>query len=363
MQPGADEGQALQEVLSRAVEEKIPLEIIGGGSKRFYGGRAHGEPFPVAGHRGVVDYEPTELVVTARAGTPLREIEALLEAHGQMLAFEPPHLGETATLGGAIACGLSGPRRPYAGAARDFVLGVEYLNGKGERLHCGGRVMKNVAGYDISRLMVGALGTLGVLLEVSLKVVPRPARELTVVLQTTAQDAIEQMNRWAGRPLPLSAACYADDQLYVRLSGTERGVQAARRLIGGDELPSGDRFWRDLREQRLAFFAGDAPLWRVSVPPAAPPASLAGAWLLDWGGAQRWLRGEQPEAAVREATAAVGGHATLFRGGDRSGEVFHPLASGLLLLHRRLKQAFDPHGLLNPDRLCTPASPAGGARE
>jgi glycolate oxidase FAD binding subunit len=212
--------------------------------------------------------------------------------------------------------------------------------------------MKNVAGYDVSRLMVGALGTLGVLLEASLKVLPLPERELTLALALPAAEAIARVNVWAGQPLPLSAACHMGDTLYVRLSGSERAVVAARSKIGGDHVEQAATFWADLREHRLPFFRDEAPLWRLSVPPAARIA-LPGAWLIDWGGAQRWLKSGLPPTQIWRAAEHAGGHATLFRGGDRAGEVFHPLAPALARLHKNLKHAFDPTGMLNPGRYTT----------
>ncbi len=341
----------LQARVTAARRDNTPLHITGGGSKAFYGRHPEGQSLRVSGHRGVVAYEPAELVVTARAGTPLEELESLLGERGQMLAFDPPHFSAAATLGGSIASGLSGPRRPYAGAVRDFVLGVKCLTGKGEVLSFGGQVMKNVAGYDISRLMAGALGTLGVLLEVSLKVLPRPALETTLSFDMPVARALNMMNGWAGLPLPLSAACHNDGCLFVRLSGSEPGVADAVAKLGGDAYPEGDRLWYDLREHRLAYFHGSQPLWRVSVPPAAAPLDLPGVELIDWGGAQRWIRGDLSASQVRDRAMALGGHATLFRHGDRRGEVFHPLAPPLLALHRRLKQVFDPDNILNPGRL------------
>ena len=345
----SDRTDALQGAVAAAFASGDPLCLRGGGSKDFYGRRPTGTVLEVAAHRGVVAYDPTELVLTARAGTPLETLEALLAAERQMLPFEPPHLGATATVGGTIACGLSGPRRPYAGAARDFVLGVRVVTGKGEVLRFGGQVMKNVAGYDVSRLMAGALGTLGVLLEVSVKVLPAPASEVTVVLEQGPAEALGAMNRLAGQPLPLSAAGHWDGRLHLRLSGSPTAVEEARRRLGGEAGPAG--VWPDLREQCLPFFAGECPLWRVSVPPTAPPLDLPGEWILDWGGAQRWLRTDAEPQAVRVAAAGAGGHATLFRGGDRDADVFHPLGEGLAALHRRLKQAFDPRGILNPGRM------------
>jgi glycolate oxidase FAD binding subunit len=342
-----DIARELAEAIKAAVKKRTPLTITGSGTKRFYTGDIEGEKLDVTGHRGIVSYEPTELVVTARAGTPLAEIEAALADKGQMLAFEPPYFGETATLGGAIACGFSGPRRPYAGAARDHVLGARIINGKGEILHFGGEVMKNVAGYDVSRLMVGALGTLGVLLEVSLKVLPKPAKEITLGFAMPADKAIATMNNWGAQPLPLSATCHAGDTLYVRLSGTELGVQAARAKLGGKALDKSDEFWRDIREHRHGFFQGDTPLWRLSIPPATAPMNLPGQWLIDWGGAQRWLRSDAPAADIRRETEKAGGHATLFRRAGKNGASFHPLPTGVATLHQNLKRAFDPDGRIN----------------
>jgi glycolate oxidase FAD binding subunit len=337
----------LAEAIKAAVKQRTPLTITGSGSKRFYTGDVAGEKLDVTGHRGIVSYEPTELVITARAGTPLAEIEAVLAEKGQMLAFEPPYFGETATLGGTIACGFSGPRRPYAGAARDHVLGARIINGKGEILHFGGEVMKNVAGYDVSRLMVGALGTLGVLLEISLKVLPKPAKEITLGFAMPADKAIATMNAWGAQPLPLSAACHAGDTLYVRLSGSELGVQAAHTKLGGKTLDKSDEFWRDIREHRHGFFQGDAPLWRLSVPPATVPMNLPGQWLMDWGGAQRWLKSDAPAADIRRETDKAGGHATLFRRAGQNGASFHPLPATVATLQQNLKRAFDPDGRIN----------------
>ncbi|MCR4346889.1 MAG: glycolate oxidase subunit GlcE [Sulfuricaulis sp.] len=343
-----DISKQLADAVKGAAGKHARLTITGSGSKRFYAGDIAGEALDVTGHHGIVTYEPTELIVTARAGTPLAELEAALADKGQMLAFEPPWFGEGATLGGTIACGFSGPRRPYAGAARDFVLGTRIINGKGEVLHFGGEVMKNVAGYDVSRLMVGALGSLGVLLEVSLKVLPKPAREVTLCFEMPAEKGISIMNGLGAQPLPLSAACHASETLYIRLSGTELGIQAARAKLGGKPMDKSDDFWRDIREQRHEFFQDDAPLWRLSIPPATPPMNLPGQWLLDWGGAQRWLKSVAPAGEIRQKTESVGGHATLFRHANHNGARFHPLPPKLVELHQNLKRAFDPAGILNP---------------
>ena len=367
--------QQLSEVIREAAAQKRLLCIRGGGSKDFYGGPVHGYKINTVDCRGIVSYEPTELVITARAGTPLAEIEAALRDKGQMLAFEPPHFGDIpsplpplpsgegnivpperknrmATLGGCVAAGLSGPRRPYAGAVRDFVLGVRLLDGKGDDLRFGGQVMKNVAGYDVSRLMAGSLGTLGLLLEISLKVLPRPASETTLHLECDEAGAIERMNRWAAQPLPITATAWHDGGLDMRLSGARVAVDAAAKTIGGTALDpaQAERFWTSVREHTDPYFTGGDPLWRLSVKPTTPPLALTGAQLIEWGGALRWLKTAADPKAVRDAAAGAGGHATLFRGGDKSAGVFHPLAPALMKIHRNLKRTFDPAGILNPGR-------------
>lgn len=347
----SDLGTELQEQVKQAAATATAQCIRAGNSKAFYGRTPVGERLDLAGHRGIVNYEPTELVITARAGTPLSDIERALADNNQMLAFEPPHFGASATLGGTIACNLSGPRRPYAGAARDFVLGTRVINGKGEILRFGGEVMKNVAGYDTSRLMSGALGTLGVLLDISLKVLPRPETELTLAQQTSAQQALDRMHDLSRLPLPVSASLYDGETLFVRLSGTARGIDAARDRVGGDEVSQGSELWSQVKEQRHDFFTAQRPLWRLSLDSATTPLGIEGQWLYDWGGAQRWLFTDTEARAVRSLAQAHGGHATLYRGDPQRDQVFHPLPDGLMTLHRRLKQAFDPHGIFNPGRM------------
>jgi glycolate oxidase FAD binding subunit len=342
------------ETIRAAVAAGTPLRPRGGGSKDFYGGPLTGDVLDTPSYAGVIDYEPTELVVTARAGTPLAELEAVLAERGQMLAFEPPHFG-AATLGGCVATGLSGPGRAAAGAVRDYVLGVRVLDGRGRDLRFGGQVMKNVAGYDVSRLMTGAMGTLGLLLEVSLKVLPLPQMQTTLRFEMPEDAALRSVNHWAGQPLPINASCFAGNELTLRLAGAEAGVKAAVEKLGGEKHSAGDSFWGGLREQSSAFFAADAfdsaPLWRLSVPSNTPRLDLPGTQLIEWGGALRWLRSSAPARRIRETVAGAGGHATLFRAADKSAGAFHPLAAPLLEIHRKLKLAFDPQGIFNPGRL------------
>jgi glycolate oxidase FAD binding subunit len=329
------------------------LRVRGGGTKDFYGQALEGEVLDTRGHSGIVAYEPSELVITARCGTGLAELEAAMRARGQQLAFEPPHFGDSATVGGAVAAGLSGPGRAAAGALRDFVLGVKLMDGRGAALSFGGQVMKNVAGYDVSRLMAGSLGTLGIILEVSLKALPLPVAEVTLRLELPEDRAIEQLNRWAGRPLPISASAWNDGALTLRLSGAAAAVREAARKIGGAHVEDDEasRFWTGIREHTDRFFRDAAPLWRISVPPATAPLRLHGEQLIEWGGAQRWLASLADARTVREAAGRAGGHATLFRGGDKSAGVFHPLAPGLMKIHRHLKREFDPQGIFNRGRM------------
>jgi len=342
--------QTLQERVRAAAAARTPLAVAGGGTKAFYGNEPHGEALDVRPVAGIVDYEPTELVVTVRGGTPLAELEARLAERNQMLPFEPPHFGPAATVGGAVAAGLAGPRRMAAGAVRDFVLGAKLLDGRGNVLAFGGRVMKNVAGYDVARTLAGSLGTLGVLVELSLKVLPRPVAEQTLLFEMNEAESIRRANEWGGQPLPISATAWCDGQLYVRLSGAAAGVQAAHAKMGGSPVPEAALLWAELREQSHGFFQpGGAPLWRLAVPPTTGPLDL-GATLVEWSGGQRWVWSDVPAAQIRARVAAAGGHATQFRGGDRRA-AFHPLPPALAAIHRRLKAEFDPAGIFNPGRL------------
>ncbi len=340
----------LQAQVQQALATKTALRIVGGKSKAFYGLPSSAQTeLNVSGHQGVIAYEPSELMLRVRAGTRLIDIKSLLAEHGQMLAFEPPAFTEQATIGGTVACGFSGPRRPFTGGVRDFVLGCSFLNGKAELLHMGGQVMKNVAGFDVSRLMVGALGQLGVMLDISLRVLPIPEAELTLTYEVAdIMNAVQKMQSLQGQPWPISGLAFCDGQLKIRLSGAPSAIEQAAQQLGGDREPQDETFWQELREQQSAFFGGAEPLWRISIAPATPMPELDGRWLIDWGGAQRWLKNTVPAATIHEAVAALDGTALCFRGPDKTDWL--RLEPGVLSLHRQLKQAFDPEQLLNPHR-------------
>ncbi|MGH8746301.1 MAG: glycolate oxidase subunit GlcE [Burkholderiales bacterium] len=343
--------EAMAGTVRAAAQAARPLRPRGGGSKDFYGNELAGELLDTRAYAGLVNYEPSELVVTARCGTPLAELERQLAVNGQMLPFEPPHFGPGATLGGCVAAGLSGPRCASAGAVRDFVLGAHLLDGRGRVLAFGGEVMKNVAGYDVSRLLAGSLGTLGVILQVSLKVLPRSATETTLRLEAPQDKALKWMNHWAAKPLPISATCYLNGELNVRLSGAEAAVRAARVTLGGEELGDGAGLWAALREHTHAYFASETPLWRLSLPSSAAPLRLPGEELIEWGGALRWFSSAGEARTIREAAQQAGGHATLFRARDKSPGAFAPLTSAHLRLQRELKAVFDPARIFNPGRI------------
>jgi glycolate oxidase FAD binding subunit len=352
--------QTLVDRVQRARAAKTPLNLCGGNTKAFYGQPPRGEALDLRGLTGISSYEPSELVVTARAGTPLADLEAVLAEQGQCLPFEPPRFGEGGTVGGMVAAGLAGPARAAVGGVRDYVLGATLLNGRAELLSFGGQVMKNVAGYDLSRVLAGSLGTLGVICEVSLKVLPIAPATLTLRIEADQGNAIQRVNQWGGQPLPLHASAWWDGMLVLRLSGAVAAVQAARQAIGGEVIDAAlaATFWRGLRDHADEFFVGaakavasGASLWRLSVPATAAPLKLSGEQLLEWGGAQRWICTSAPAGVVRDAASAVGGHAVLFRCNDPARHTFAPLSAPLERIHRELKRAFDPDGIFNPGRL------------
>jgi glycolate oxidase FAD binding subunit len=363
----------LRERVVAAHQQRRPLRLRGMGTKVFYAQDAGAGHDPATSpsvldlrpYRGIVDYEPSELVVTARCGTPLSEIEAALADRGQFLAFEPPAFGGDPTIGGVIAAGLSGPRRIYAGAARDFVLGATLLDACGNILRFGGQVMKNVAGFDVSRLLCGSLGILGVITEVSLKVLPRPRAEETLRFDMSARQAVEAFNRWSGQPLPLSGAAWWNGVAWIRLSGASSAVRAARERLGGERVDptAATQWWNTLRHCQHPIFQGgtspgtagtaeDPTLWRLSLPDTTPPLTLRGDPLIDWGGALRWYAYDGHSAdEPRKAASAAGGTAMCWRGLAPSGGRFHPLQPAVATLTRRLKDRFDPHGIFNPGRM------------
>jgi len=354
-----------------AASARQPLRIIGGDTKAFYGQPVAGEPVSTTGWSGIVSHEPSELVVTVRAGTPLVELEAALAEQGQCLPFEPPRFGPASTIGGAVAAGLAGPARASAGGVRDYVLGVQFIDGRGEWLTFGGQVMKNVAGYDVSRVLAGSMGTLGILTDISLKVLPVAPAEATLVFSLDERDALEQLHRWGGQPLPLNASCWVKDDtapdapelLFVRLRGAVAAVEAAcermAREAGGTRMDNAQAGpdWAACRDQSLPFFnapSQDLCLWRLSVPQTAPVIALPFAQLIEWHGAQRWLWAPASAAAkIRAAAAAANGHATLFRAGadDAPGvQRFDRQIAVIDTITQRLRAEFDPAGIFNPGR-------------
>ena len=346
--PEQDLVPALQAQIKESVANALPLQIFGNGSKAFYGNACEGEKLEVGGHSGIIDYDPAELVITLRAGCQLAAVEALLAEHNQMFAFEPPHFSEKASIGGIVATGLAGPRRAYAGGVRDSVLGIKILDGRGEVLNFGGRVIKNVAGFDLSRLMVGAMGTLGVLLEVSLRVVPGFESEVTLGFEhETAEQHIHWINELSGQPYPISASMWHAGKSLLRLSASEQGVNSAVRRLGGETQADN---WVALKEHSHEFFTGRSRVSRISLP-ATSQFQLDAEQLIEWGGAQRWLVGEINTQVLRERLSHFQGSLCLFKGGDESESAFQLLEDPMLSLHRNIKSRFDPAGIFNRGRL------------
>lgn len=339
---------ALLEQVCEALNESTPLIIQGGNSKAFLGRASQGNILDTRQHKGVVNYDPTELVVTVKAGTSLSELESILAEQGQTLPFEPPHFGEQATVGGMVAAGIAGPRRPWVGSVRDFVLGTKVITGHGKLLRFGGEVMKNVAGYDLSRLMAGSFGCLGLMTEVSMKVLPKPRNVRHLSIQCNQTSALKHLTEWAQQPLPITGACFYQDQLHLRLEGGEASVNNFANSLKGDELdPS---FWHELNEHQHAFFSDSKVLWRLSLPAHCPQPALEGDCLIDWGGAQRWFKTDTSEAAIRSIAAELGGHATCFTSGITE-QPFHPLQPLMVRYHQQLKEQLDPKGIFNPGRM------------
>ena len=354
-----DLSQNLTDQVNTAINNKTPLVIVGGNSKAFYGNPVRATTLDVSGHQGIIDYHPSELVVTVRSGTKLSELEAELKSNKQMLAFEPPQHSENTTIGGVIACGLSGPRRVACGAARDFVLGTTIINGKAEKLRFGGQVMKNVAGYDASRLMVGAQGTLGALLDISLKVLPMSETEVSLQMQIKLNTAVNNVQQWIKQGLPVTASCHINNHLYLRLSSTHSAVKQSLNTINSSyntEEVDND-FWLTIKNQTHAFFSDTEKLWRCSHQPATKFYADIEHQLVEWNGALRWINSDIDLRAIAQH---YNGHATRYplnpagiNNNKQKPNIFQPLQPGLLKIHQRLKQAFDPENILNPGRLYT----------
>lgn len=345
--------------VSQAYKNKSALYIVAGNSKAFYGQKVDGAELSVSDHCGIIDYRPSELVLTARSGTKLSVIETELAKNNQMLAYEPPRHSAASTIGGNIACGLSGPRRPYVGAARDFVLGTTIINGKGELLRFGGQVMKNVAGYDASRLMVGAQGTLGVITEISIKVLPKPETEQTLSFEETFENAHSRLRSWILKGHPVSASCYYNNQLFLRLSSTENSVNHAKKVIGGDSSEGGikNRIWETLQHQTHEFFSNhdddSASLWRISVPPSSPAFAMDCPQLTEWNGGLRWIYSNDDMQIIANTQNGHATHYGLNNAAEKkqSKKTFQQLPAELFSLHQRIKKSFDPENILNPGRL------------
>jgi glycolate oxidase FAD binding subunit len=325
------EKDATSDIRDQVLAARGPVRLVGGGTKQFYGREVEGVDLNLGGHRGILSYDPAELVLTARAGTPLADIEA--------------------ALAGTIACGIAGPARAYAGAIKDFVLGVTLMNGEGKVLRFGGQVMKNVAGYDIARTTVGSLGTLGVLMDVSLKVLPSATFSATRVFELDAPIAFSRLSAWAGQPSCISATCWIDGGLHLRLTGSEAAVEGAASRLGGEPLDGAGEFWRSVREQTHVFFNDAAELIRVAVPSLTAPSVFGAPGMMEWSGAQRWFKNPADAGAIRAAAVAAGGFATFFRTRQRNGEVFQPLPTVQMRLQQSLKAVFDPRGMFNRGRL------------
>lgn len=346
----SDQTSELVDQVMEAVSRKAPIRIVGNDSKRFMGRDTSGNIVTTASHSGIVEYDPTELVVSVRSGTTISELNCTLAGYGQYVGCEPPEF-ESATIGGSLACNQSGPARPWNGSIRDHVLGVRLINGRGEHLHFGGRVLKNVAGYDVSRLQAGAMGTLGLITEITLRVYPRPQYEATMCYAIDVSRAIDAMQMESSRTSLLSGACWVNDRVYLRFCGREQAVVTHLRRVDGERLPDETKFWSSLRDQQHSYFKGDKPIWRFSTMAAASQDCDGGPWLIDWGGAQRWHRGEYDFSVQESLAKSMRGQVMLYRGGNRYNEVFHSRSRTQQEIHLRIKQSFDPNGLLNPGRL------------
>ena len=340
------------ECVKQAHDDAKPLHIIGNNTKAFMGHDVEAESLSLSSYKGIIAYEPTELYITAKAGTPIQDINTHLAESNQMLAFEPPDYQANSSVGGVVASGISGSRRPYAGSVRDFVLGIKCINGKGEALKFGGQVIKNVAGYDVSRLVTGSYGTLAVMLEVTLRVSPKPEREYSISFPQEFSVAQQSLHEWMADSVPITAAACSDGRLNIRLSGKSQSVESSLAKFVTDFEPLTNDYWHQLDAHKLGFFSSEGQsLWRLSLPMMTPQLNLEGEWLIDWGGAQRWFKTQLPADVVRSEVESYGGHATLIRATQETAEPFHPLPDTLKILHQKIKHSFDPKRILNPGRM------------
>jgi len=346
----SDQSENISCIVEEACNQKQALKIVAGNSKHFYGRNIQAKTLSLQRHFGIEEYEPSELYITARSGTSLHEINQTIAEQNQILPCEPALFGNQATIGGLIASGLSGPRRASAGSVRDCILGTKIINGNGQPLSFGGRVMKNVAGFDVSRLMCGALGTLGVITSVTMRLLPMPEEEQTLVLNIDCAAAIKLMNQWASTPAPISATFYDGENLFFRLSSSHTAIEACKKKIGGDVIENSGDFWNSIKEQSHAFFQHDDPLWRLSVPPSTHDLNLPGKNAMEWNGALRWYCGDCAESAIRSKASEIGGQASLYKGTNVE-SIFHPLSETSMKIHKNLKHVLDPVGILNPGKM------------
>lgn len=343
--------QSLCDSVKHAYEAKQTLKIQGGNSKSFYANHIDAQIISTTNLNGIIEYQPSELYIIAYAGTPLQIIEDTLAEHKQMFSFEPPYYSPSTTLGGTIACGLSGPRRPYADAIRDCILGTDIINGKGEHLSFGGKVMKNVAGYDVSRLMCGAFGTLGIITQASIKVLPKPEHEITLLFDYQQHQAIEHIQRWLNSLIPVTATYFENDHLWIRISGLENIVNKIHKQLGGEKIHSSKIFWQAIKNHQADFFQTDVPLWRCIVPHNANKIMLQGESCFEWNGGLRWIKSEESAEKVFNTCQELNGYASLFRSAEKTADCFAPMNNQLKKLHMNLKHAFDPENILNPGRM------------
>ncbi len=340
------------EQIVHVIDSKKKLFIRGGRSKAFLvDASCDASVLNTSDYCGIIDYEPSELVITVRAGTRLQSVESMLSSRGQRFAFEPPAYDNNTTIGGMVACGLSGSARPYSGAVRDAVLGVKMLNGKGEILKFGGQVIKNVAGYDLSRLMTGSFGTLGVILEVSLKVLPIPQAQSTIAIKADRKSILNSLHQLHLTIPNITGLAASEEEIYCRVSGGKTVVKQTVDSLPGQILKSGETFWKSLRNHQLDFFKDDKPLWRVSLPPAAEPLKIDVESMVDWGGALRWLKTEQTPTKIIKSAESSGGSAYQFHAGSGDRLPLFYLSGGMAAIHKQLKHSFDPHDVFDTQTL------------